>query len=170
MVPPASIVTASVIVDFIRVVDWIKPKYGDKLCWITQKYGLIIFFVVPIAVAIVINAIFFALTSCSIRKTVASTRGDLGKNTNGEALEYIRLFVPMGTTWIFGFIASLSGIDAFWYIFIVLNASQGFLIVMSSICTKEIKKQVTRWKRKTFSGKPRDASSPSAPETSGTTL
>jgi len=44
---------------------------------------------------------------------------------------YLKLFVIMGLTWIFGFIAAFARVQFLWYPFIVFNGLQGaFIFVM----------------------------------------
>ena len=46
----------------------------------------------------------------------------------------------MGFTWIFGYIATFTGIEALWYVFIILNSSQGFFIFLANTCNKRVYK------------------------------
>ena len=51
---------------------------------------------------------------------------------------YIKLFILMGITWAFGFIAPFVNHISVWIIFICLNASQGLFIFIAFVCTKNV--------------------------------
>ena len=44
----------------------------------------------------------------------------------------------MGFTWIFGYIAAFTDVEALWYIYIILNSLQGVFIFISFICNRRI--------------------------------
>jgi hypothetical protein len=66
---PSLIVVVALIVDFCGVTDsgW-APHYGTHQCWICNKNGLGLFFVLPMAVLLTVNLVFFILTAWSIVK------------------------------------------------------------------------------------------------------
>ena len=55
----------------------------------------------------------------------------------------------MGFTWIFGFVASFSGIQFFWYPYIVLNSLQGALVCVAFVCNDRV---IKMWRAKLASG------------------
>ena len=44
----------------------------------------------------------------------------------------------MGFTWIFGYIAAFTDVEALWYIYIILNSLQGVFIFISFICNRRV--------------------------------
>jgi hypothetical protein len=64
---PTVIVIIALIVDFCDVTDggW-APHYGTHQCWMCNKNGLGLFFVLPMAILLAVNFIFFTLTAWSI--------------------------------------------------------------------------------------------------------
>lgn len=64
---PTIIVTIALVVDFCDVTDggW-APHYGIHQCWMCNKNGLGLFFVLPMAILLAVNFIFFTLTAWSI--------------------------------------------------------------------------------------------------------
>ena len=46
----------------------------------------------------------------------------------------------MGFTWVFGFSAALTGIEALWYLFIILNSLQGLFVFLSFTFNGQVKK------------------------------
>ena len=51
---------------------------------------------------------------------------------------HLQISVLMGFTWIFGYIASFTGNDGLWYLFIICNSSQGFLVFLTNTCNKRV--------------------------------
>ena len=50
---------------------------------------------------------------------------------------YLKLFIIMGLTWIFGFIAAFARVQFLWYLFIAFNGLQGaFIFVMFDVKRK----------------------------------
>ena len=60
-----------------------------------------------------------------------------------------QLTAIMGFTWIFGFVASFSGIQFFWYPYIVLNSLQGALVCVAFVCNERVFKM---WKKQLTGG------------------
>ena len=60
-----------------------------------------------------------------------------------------QLSAIMGFTWVFGFVASFSGVQLFWYPFIVLNSLQGALVCLAFVCNQRV---LTMWKARLKGG------------------
>ena len=56
-----------------------------------------------------------------------------------------QLTAIMGFTWIFGFVASFSGIQFFWYPYIVFNSLQGALVCLAFVCNQRV---LSLWRTK----------------------
>ena len=50
----------------------------------------------------------------------------------------IQIASLMGFTWIFGYIAAFTDVEALWYIYIILNSLQGVFIFISFICNRQV--------------------------------
>ncbi len=135
---PGSIVSLSLMLEFCDVDPVFQPDYGKYSCILSNKYPLIIFFVVPLGVCILINLALFSLTTYNLRTTMKVTAAVSSRSSQGEFLTYLKLFVLMGITWIVGFVAPFIPHDSVWYIFIVLNASQGVFIFVANVCNKKV--------------------------------
>ena len=100
---------------------------GNGACWISNKKALLIVFGVPLAMLLFVNVVCFVITICSIErsmhisKTATSTRKDRVK-----CIIYSKLLIITGLTWAFA--AAFSNSEHLWYVFIVLNGSQGLYI------------------------------------------
>ncbi|XP_038072647.1 uncharacterized protein LOC119741068 [Patiria miniata] len=118
--------------------------YGNEhVCWVGDGYVSMVVVGVPIGLVVLTNIVLFSLTVCGIRKTKRETRNVLGNKTEvqqvkEELIIYIKIATLMGFTWIFGFAAAISDVIALWYVFILLNASQGVHIFLSFICNKKV--------------------------------
>ena len=111
--------------DYIDIEFPISPRLGGSICWFTNRVSLLTFFVVPVAVIIIINAIFFALVWRSLNASLNSTLKDKTVLSGRQYSVYLRMFLLMGLTWSTLLVAVLIDWDAIWYIFVVCNASQG---------------------------------------------
>ncbi|CAH1780900.1 unnamed protein product [Owenia fusiformis] len=140
---PAVIVAISLGLDFSNIDPAFKPMYGRGICWISQRYPLLIFFTIPIAISILVNIGFFIPTAISLWKSMKQRVLSTNKTSEYPFGIYAKLFCLMGFTWIFAFIAPYN--IALWYIFIVLNASQGVFIFLAFVLRKQV------WDSLTFS-------------------
>ncbi|KAL4231833.1 hypothetical protein ACF0H5_009409 [Mactra antiquata] len=138
---PLLIVIIAIITDYVDSgpgLNVIKPKYGQGICWITSKYGLIAFFAVPLAIFKVIDVISFIFTSIYIARARKEGAMASQKRNTCSLLINIKLSLVMGLTWVFAFIANASNVDVMWYVFIIFNTLQGLFIALSFLCTKKV--------------------------------
>ena len=116
-------------------------QYGrDGFCWIGHVPSFYVAFLAPVALSIVFNGITFIITFCLLYK--ASRNEAKLKKFNKGNISYLRIYLCVfsvtGLTWIFGFLAILIGDDWAWYVFIILNSTQGLFICMAFIFSKKI--------------------------------
>jgi len=136
---PFVVIVLSVIVNYsVQGPCPYRPGYGEGLCWITNRYGLLLFFAVPLAVLLLLNSIFYVLTVVSIHRISESTKMVQQQSDKVRLILYIKLSAIMGLTWLFGFIATLAQVSALWYIFILFNSLQGAFICLTFVCTKKV--------------------------------
>ncbi|XP_048760062.2 G-protein coupled receptor Mth2-like [Ostrea edulis] len=115
-----------------------KPGYGDGVCWISNSRGLMVFFLVPIAILLFSNSVFFLISAVSIHMSSKKTSRILKRKNTCKLLIYTKLSVVMGLTWCFGFSAAATNSQALWYLFIFFNTLQGFFIATFFLCTKKV--------------------------------
>ena len=161
---PSLIVAVGVLLDVGSLWPEYAPSYGSHLCWISNRNGLGLFFVLPVALLLLQNVVLFALTVHSIWEQRKAAQFALNKNQSyrpSSAKErqtsyvatsksndpqknqmrfvlYIKLALIMGLAWSFGFVAALAHIPELWYPFILFNALQGAFIFISFDCKKKI--------------------------------
>ena len=134
------IVGVALILEFLEdVPKMFKPMYGDGVCWITQKWPLLIFFAGPVALLLLINIILFIGTTikiCTISQATRYSRSN--KSQTHQFLLCVKLCLIMGLTWIFGFIAAITDLTVLWYVFIVFNSLHGAYICFAFVCTRNV--------------------------------
>ncbi|RXG59750.1 putative G-protein coupled receptor Mth-like 4 [Armadillidium vulgare] len=157
---PFIIVMVSLTLDLASKNLKYKPNYAGideaELCWINNKYGLLCFFLLPIAIIMTENVILFTITSYLIYSQSKETRFarfksqsmKIGNEQNLSAEEdkvkkqvnnnnkirfvlYLKLGILQGLTWVFGFLASYVDSQVCWKTFTILNGLQGAAIVLS---------------------------------------
>ncbi|XP_067129930.1 probable G-protein coupled receptor Mth-like 3 [Centruroides vittatus] len=127
----------SIIVLSAAITEWafrgkFSPKYGQYVCWISNRFALLIFFAIPSGIILLANVVLFIVTAFSIVKASKSTkvaRENAQDKRNFRFLLYIKLALIMGLSWIFGFISAYSNSNVLWYLFIILNGLQGAFIL-----------------------------------------
>lgn len=141
------IVGATVLIDFLpelnaRIPEEYHPTFGHNKCWFGRRKALILFFAAPAGIIMLINVSFFLSTAHMIvattSKTLKANSTIKGSSAHRNFRLYFRLFLIMGLTWIFGFIAGYSDIEYIWYLFIILNTLQGLFIFVAFSCNKKV--------------------------------
>ncbi|KAL1482228.1 hypothetical protein MTO96_033939 [Rhipicephalus appendiculatus] len=146
---PAILVAAASTLQYLKPNSPWSPSYGLPYCWINRPLSLIAFFGAPVLVLLLANTVFFLLTARSIHLTTkqtkearrsASTGGASGEQ--GRLALYVKLAVVFGLTWVFGFAAALTGVQALWYPFIVLCSLQGAFIFLAFTFKRSVLRMV----------------------------
>ena len=139
---PALIITVSVALDLTKVTDplwW--PFYGKQICWISNRYALLLYFAVPAAVEFFISFIMFIICLLILRRTQSNS--DVSQHNHKERLSvHVKLIVLTGLSWVFGFLAVPLGVHALWYIFTILNASQGFFLLITFLSGSNVRENL----------------------------
>ena len=133
--------TAFVLVNvFISLVtsDFIELGYGKVSYYISSEKMIVFPFGTPVGLVVITNMVMFGsvirkiMNMPKIQKDVRHGRNDL--------VIFAKLFSLTGLCWIFGFVYLWTDIQAFSYLFIVLNASQGVFLFLSFVCTERVLK------------------------------
>ena len=112
---------------------------GAKGCWINSTYANLYFFVLSIGVFLLFNSVFFVLTVKAIRQTNNQTRRATHQSQNRQtAAVYLKIFILMGFTWIFGFLKILVS-QYFEYPFIIFTTLQGVYLALAFVFTARVK-------------------------------
>ena len=110
--------------------------YGMKLCYISSTVGLLATFVAPAAIVVLANGCFLLITIWRVSKVPKIKRAEMRDRNN--ILIYLKMSTLTGVCWLFGFLRILSRSDAFEVLFILANASQGLLVMVSFVCNKRV--------------------------------
>ena len=137
---PLLISTVSVIVNFTTtglVLYGVLADGSLGSCWINHLESAVITFVAPLILSILFNLVMFIVVSAYI--IIASrTQAKLKKEDGTPFFRLnVAIFCTTGLTWIFGFIAILAGGTWAWYLFIIFNSTQGFVIFIAFLFTKK---------------------------------
>ncbi|XP_024081865.1 uncharacterized protein LOC106668390 [Cimex lectularius] len=133
---PLVLVMISVVSDLTSAIpEEYSPQYANLqgVCWFASRFGLVIFFYIPIWSLLLVNTVLFIHTLSCFQKQ--SYRAELGTASGRKEYTrfslYLKLWTIMGLSWGFGMVASLANIPDFWYPFIILNGLQGaFIFIM----------------------------------------
>ncbi|XP_038052046.1 uncharacterized protein LOC119724847 [Patiria miniata] len=151
---PTLIVATVAILSFCDCVD-ADVSYGTAhACWVGNGTANLLSFGLPIVVILCSNAVLFSLTVAGVKRTrMASKRmnitqgqsGSAAKRPNNDLFLYLKLTAIMGFTWVFGFVASFSGVEFFWYPYIALNSLQGALVCLAFVCNRRVLAMWRSW-------------------------
>ncbi|CAH1794144.1 unnamed protein product [Owenia fusiformis] len=158
---PSVIVTSAVIVDFVLPEDSrFSPKYGTELCWISQQYALIIFFIAPMTLILIGNtAMFFVTVQAIFRNGNNLLTPNIQQRKAHMIGVYLRPLTMVGLTWFIGILANVISVDPVWYLYIVLNALQGAFLVLSALCSRRVVDSNSKSKRQATTHFPSSSSS-----------
>lgn len=141
---PALVVGISIAVNFAPSTSHL-VLYGrledgtDGLCWINHTNSAIVAFLVPVIVSILVNSVLLLLITLVLMRAFLNK---IGLSTSSTPYAYIRVYAAVfftsGVTWLFGFLAILSGEDWAWYPFITLNSIQGLALCLAFLLTKKV--------------------------------
>ena len=110
--------------------------YGTKLCYISSTVGLLATFVAPAAIVVLANGCFLLITIWRVSKVPKIKRAQMPERNNIPI--YLKMSTLTGVCWLFGFLRILSSSDVFEVLFILANASQGLLLMVSFVCNKRV--------------------------------
>ena len=154
---PVIPVVLALVVDLCFNSSDFAPRYGGigqafRIAWFANRLGLLVFYIVPVAMMYVVNLVFFILTVVSILKTDANTASTITAKASSSSIKFqkspngmrtrvflfLKLLVLMGLSWVLAFMASM--IDQNWIYILntVVNAFQGFFIAVTFIFNKKV--------------------------------
>ena len=109
---------------------------GQHVCYILTVNGLLITFVAPVGVIILSNIVFLVVTIWRISRTQMPEGSH--SNDRNNVLIYLKMSTLTGCCWLFGFIRIWTGEYVFEILFILTNASQGLLLMLSFVCNRRV--------------------------------
>ncbi|XP_054748419.2 uncharacterized protein LOC129254001 isoform X1 [Lytechinus pictus] len=111
-------------------------RYGKigSSCWIYQAMGIVLTFLVPIAISFLVNFVLFLLTTYGVHKSKCDSSmlhegaKERRQELFQELLVHFKISCLLGFGWSFGFIASFTDSAAVWTIFILTSSLQGIFV------------------------------------------
>ena len=137
---PGIIVLIALCLDLAGLESYWAPGYGVSFCWISHRYALFLFFVLPMIIIVTLNLVFFVCTIVNIYKVTKATRmvKRTDKAEQSRLVLYVKLASMMGLVWLLAFIAAICDLDWLWYIYLILTASQGVFMCVSFVFNKKV--------------------------------
>ena len=136
-----------------------RPEFGGSRCWYTKRYAMLVYFGVPMAISILMNIFFYIHTAISLRKAFTNEAATTQIQKSHFPI-YVRLFVIMGITWIFGFISAFTDELAAQIIFAILVCLQGLFLFISFVCNKAVLSEIRKKRKESSSGNKKTRSTP----------
>ena len=120
--------------DYTDIPERYKPQMGGYACWFSERFTLMIYFLPVVCAFALVNIILFLMTVRELRIAFQnSVAVQKTAEKKCEFLIYVKLFLLMGLTWTVGFVAGWVNIEPVWYIFVVLNSSQGIYLFLAFV-------------------------------------
>jgi G protein-coupled receptor Mth (Methuselah protein) len=134
---PIILVAVSAAVDLLQ---WgpIRAQYGKTVCFISSPLAVAVLFATPVGMILIANIVMFVTIYCSIKTTITIPVDSTTAPKRSMVIIYARMSCLMGLTWVFGFVATFTGLNVFWIVFIVLNGLQGLFIFLATACTPRV--------------------------------
>ena len=121
-------------IDLSEIDTSLAPQFGGRGCWITRKLPLILFFFVPFFISVIFNILLFVLTVRFLKSAFQESYViRKSKDTQHPWRVYVKLFTIMGLTWLVGCVAIWVNSIVAWFLFVILNASQGIFIFLAFV-------------------------------------
>ena len=140
---PLLLVAAPIGMNIAEVNGKFMPEFGGSRCWYTQRYAMLLYFGVPIALSILLNIFLYISTSYNLHKAFRNAL--VASKVEGYHFGiYVRLFILMGITWIFGFISAFTDEIVIDFIFVILTSLQGLFLFISFVCNKRVLSEIKK--------------------------
>ncbi|XP_025410050.1 G-protein coupled receptor Mth-like [Sipha flava] len=110
----------------------IKPNFGRKGCWFSNKPSVGVFFYLPIGILLLTNFLLFLFTAFRIVFIRRDTSKVLNRQTNQNKIRlslYLKLFCLMGVTFVFEVISWAVQVPPYyWYATDAVNSLRGVFV------------------------------------------
>lgn len=122
------------------VISWILSGkedvgYGNKICFIDNKFLRLATFTIPVGLMCLLNLVFFVITIISIRKVPDVPEN---KSIRSEFRIFCRLFTITGIPWVLQIIDGYLPFSTFSYVTTIINSLQGTAIFAAFVLNKRV--------------------------------
>ncbi len=107
-------------------------------CWINHYLSFMFLFMLPLVLSLSCNIIFLVITTIFLCRAYRDQTKVNKSNIYTMIRVWLALFTITGLTWISGFLAIWDAVPWMWYIFSIVNGTQGFGIFLTFIFTKKV--------------------------------
>ena len=135
---PTAISSLSVILNHVDTSLEFKANFSLH-CWISTEKGLLLYFVLPAALLVLLSVVFFVTSTVYLYLTSSKIKSSRRNQTKSRLFLHLKIFLLMGLAWVFGFLASAVEQDWMWYLFILLNSSQGVFLLVVYLTSRNVK-------------------------------
>ena len=144
---PLVLVAITIGVDYSKAKNTYKTKFRWFRCWFTTENCTDdMFRSAHCCLSVIWNICFYVLTALNLRRAFKDQNFWKTNENEHHFLVYVRLFVLMGFTWIFGFLSAFTDEVAIDFVFVILTSLQGVFLFVSFVCNKrvfnELKKKI----------------------------
>ena len=144
---PAVLVISAIIIDHVDPSSPVRPQYGGDQCWFSSRYGLYIYFLLPMAIVFCLNLASYVIVVIKFSILAYQTRG-VRTNHSEKIILSVKLMFAFGLLWVFGLLAAafrdnvaLSCIATF------LNGLSGLVLLLVFMCNKSVIRLVSGYVR-----------------------
>ncbi|KAI8508493.1 hypothetical protein Bbelb_135920 [Branchiostoma belcheri] len=130
---PLQLGVPTVVVGVTALLDFgssVRVGYGGIYCWISNPMASVVAFGLPVAFVLLTNACFALRMLCTLCGCAGGANDDALKGVTAKVWFCVRMTVVSGLPWILGFVVPFVTSPALEYVFIILNASHGFLLTV----------------------------------------
>ena len=114
------------------------PQYGLPQCWINSRYGLYIYFLLPVAIIFTLNLIAYIVVVVRLSLLVNQTRR-ARTNHREKLILIVKLFFAFGLLWIFGILSAIfrdnAGLSC---LFLFVNSLSGLILLLIFVCNASV--------------------------------
>lgn len=71
---PALVVSLALLLDWVDLLPDYRPEYATRLCWINNRHGLALFFLLPVGAIVQENVVLFLISTYGIYKQMKAAR------------------------------------------------------------------------------------------------
>ena len=123
--------------------------YGSSsgICFIEPRLYLIGFFIGPSLFLFFVNAVSFIMTIVNICRILPNDPEIAAASDRNMAMIFAKIGGLMGVSWLFALVPFMTGIEEFWYVFVIMNGLQGVYIFMASGIIGHLRKMLVQGER-----------------------
>ncbi|XP_076458580.1 latrophilin receptor-like protein A [Babylonia areolata] len=111
--------------------------YGVGICYLSNRWSLLLASVLPISLMMLVNLVLFLCTVVALRP-ISLTRKRSVRHQHRQLLVFIRMSSLTGINWLAGLAAASIDSPIMWHAFNVLCGLQGLYVFAAFICNRRV--------------------------------